>query len=83
MTIPDDLKNELSTGDYTLIAEMYAEIHSLGKQADFKKVSSAYVAMVLKGERAANEGTAAEEIVRIATAYLTHKKNFIDNFLLG
>lgn len=82
MTIPDDLKNALSSGDYTLIAELYAERHRYGNDPDYKTVTSGYVSMVLNGQREANEGTAAEEIVRIAKAYLEHKINFRENFLL-
>jgi hypothetical protein len=82
MIIPDELKNALSKGDYTLIAEMYAERHRYGNDPDYNTVTSSYVSMVLNGQREANEGTAAEEIVRIATAYLEHKRNFWENFLL-
>ncbi|MFD0997722.1 hypothetical protein ACFQ21_00320 [Ohtaekwangia kribbensis] len=79
MSISDELKKLIRTGDYTLISDLYKELHE--QKEDFKTVSSRYVQMVIDGERTANEGTAAEEIIRIATKVLTHRREFIDELL--
>lgn len=79
MSIADELKKLIRTGDYTLIAEMYKERHEI--LGDFKTISSRYVQMVIDGERGANPDTAAEEILQIATKYLSHKREFIDDVL--
>lgn len=80
MSIPEELKKLIRNGDYVLIAEMYKERHEgLG---DFKKVSSSYVQMVIDGEREANPGTAAEEIIKIANKLLNHRREFIDELLI-
>lgn len=80
MGIADELKKLIRIGDYTLIAEMYKERHDM--LGDFKTVSSQYVQMVVEGERDANPGTAAEEILMIAQKYLEHKREFIDEILI-
>jgi len=79
MEIPQELKKHISIGDYTLIAEMYKERHIL--LDDYRTVSSKYVQMVIDGTRPPSPGTAAEEIMMIATKYLEHKRNFIDELL--
>jgi hypothetical protein len=79
MGIPDELKKHLSSGEYTLIAEMYKARHDM--LGDFKTVTSAYVQMVIDGKREANDGTAAHEILEIATKYLKNKKNTIEELL--
>lgn len=79
MSIPEELKKLIRVGDYTLIAELYRDRHYLLE--DYKTVTSQYVQMVIDGEREANPGTAAEEIIEIAIKYLEHKRNFIDELL--
>ena len=81
MSISDDLKKHISYGDYSLIAEMYAERHSQGSKPDYKTVSSKYVEMVIHEERPASPDTAAEEIMKIALFYLEHKANFRNQIL--
>lgn len=81
MIISNDLKKHISYGDYSLIAEMYAERHQQGSDPDYKTVSSRYVEMVINEDRPANPDTAAEEIVMIAQFYLEHKANFRDQIL--
>ena len=76
MIISEDLKKHITYGDYSLIAEMYAERHSQGDDPDYKRVSSKYVQMVIDEVRPASPDTAAEEIMLIADYYLTHKANF-------
>lgn len=80
MAIAEELKKLIRVGDYTMIAEMYKERHDI--LGDFKTVSSYYVQMVIDGVRDANPGTAAEEILMIATKYLEHKREFIDEILI-
>ena len=79
MEIPEELKKLIRIGDYTLIAEMYKERHVVLE--DYRTISSKYVQMVIEGDRPASPGTAAEEIMMIATKYLEHKRNFIDELL--
>ena len=81
MNISDELKKHISYGDYSLIADMYAERHRQGNDPDYKTVSSKYVEMVINEVRPANPETAAEEIMMIAQYYLTHKANFRDQIL--
>lgn len=69
MSISSDLKKQITSGDYTLIAQMYAERHAL----DQRKVTAKYVEMVINGNRAARPGTAANEIIAIAGKYLANK----------
>jgi hypothetical protein len=80
MGIPEELKKLIRRGDYQLIAEMYKEVHEA--KEDFKTVSSEYVQMVVDGERVTKrEGTAADEILMIATKLLTHRRDFIDELI--
>jgi hypothetical protein len=79
MSISEDLKKLVRYGDYSLIAELYKEKHEL--LGDYRTVSSQYVEMVIKGERPASPGTAAEEVLEISIKYLEHKRNFIDELL--
>lgn len=79
ISIPEELKKLIRLGDYTLIAELYKERHML--LGDYKTVTSQYVQMVIDGERDANPGTAAAEIIEITCKYLEHKRNFIDELL--
>lgn len=81
MSISKDLKKQITYGDYSLIAEMYAERHQQGNDPDYKTVSSRYVEMVINEERPASPDTAAEEIMKIAHYYLEHKANFRDQIL--
>lgn len=81
MSISDELKKQITAGDYTLIAEMYAERHQLGNDPDYRTVTSKYVEMVISGERPASPGTAAEEIMLIANYYLENKAQFRDQIL--
>jgi hypothetical protein len=82
MEISDDLKQSISYGDYTLIAELYADRHTREPRKDFKTVSKQYVEMVVSGDRPAKEGTAAEEIMIIAIKYLQHKRDFRETILI-
>jgi len=79
MTIPDDLKKLITHGDNTLIAELYDDRHS---RIDLKTVTPKYVADVISGVKEANEGTAAEEIVRIAIKFLENKRDFREAILI-
>lgn len=81
MTIPEELKKLIRWGDYKLIAEMYKERHATGYDADYRTVSTKYVQMVIDGDRDVTPGKASEEIIDIATRYLEHKRNFIDELL--
>lgn len=81
MGIPEELKKLIRSGDHSLIAEMYAEIHSQGDEADHRTVTSQYVGLVLEERRPATPGTAAEEIEAIAIKLLEHRRNFIDDIL--
>lgn len=77
---PKDIKNlveYLDYGDYSLIKDLYDERHRMGNKPDNKTVSRQYVKMVLSGERTTiRKGTAADEILLIATKYLKHKRDF-------
>ena len=82
MIISDDLKKLITYGDHTLIAELYADRHTRWPRQDYRTVSSKYVEMVISGDRPASEGTAAEEIMMIATKYLEHKRDFREAILI-
>lgn len=81
ITISEEQKKLIRIGDYTLIAEMYKERHIMLE--DYRTVTPKYVKMVIEGERPANHGTAAEEVLRIANKYLEHRRNFIDELLIA
>lgn len=81
MEIPEELKNMIRNGDYTMIAEMYNERHE--RSEDYRTVSVQYVKMVLDGVRPVRPGLASEEILMIAIKYLEHRRNFIDELLIA
>jgi hypothetical protein len=82
MSIPAELKKQIRRGDYTLIQELYEEIHSMGDDADHKTVSIEYIRLVLGEHRPAEPGTMAEEIEAIAKKLLEHRQNFISDLLI-
>lgn len=56
-------------GDCKIIASIYNDRH----EKHGLTVSSSYVSKILKGDRPASPGTAAQEILEIATKYITTK----------
>lgn len=83
MAIPAELKNLLNNGDLSLIKALYDERHRQGDEPDYKTVSVEYVRLVVSGKRETKrEGTAAEEVVRIAKRYLENKREFREFILI-
>jgi hypothetical protein len=73
MAIGQDLKNEISHGDWKVIADLYNENHSSSNKST---VTPGYVLKVVTGQRPASPGTAAFDILSIAESYLKNKSSF-------
>lgn len=72
MIIAEDLKKLIEHGDWKIIAELFNKNHN-------RKITSSYVLKVVRGDRAANKGTTAEQILPFVEQYLQNKKDFRDN----
>jgi len=58
-------------GDYKIISDIYNSRH---KQVDKATITSSYVGKLIRQDRSASPGTAAEEVVEIAQKYLQNKQ---------
>lgn len=69
MGIAEDLKKLIEHGDWKILADLFNKTHS-------KSITAGYVQKVVRGSRAANEGTTAAEILPFVEKYLKNKQEF-------
>lgn len=66
----NQLISAISFGDYIVISQIFNERH----KNNGTTVSSSYVGKIVRQERPATPGTAAQEVLEIAQSYLTSKQ---------
>ena len=69
MGITNDLKKLIEHGDWKIMADLFNKTRG-------KNITAGYVQKVVRGSRAANEGTAAAEILPFVEKYLKNKQEF-------
>ena len=74
MGIQHDLKKLIEHGDWQRIANLYNQSH-------VKPVSPSYILRVVNGDRAANPGTAAHEILELTEKFLINRKEFANKII--